>query len=283
MTPEIARLADLHGRYDAILCDVWGVLHNGVAPWSEACQALQKARQAGLTVVLITNSPRRREQVTHQLDAIGVPRESYDRIVTSGDVTRKLIAEGPRSIFFLGLDRDLTLLDDLDVELADKASAEAIVCTGPYDDETDRAEDYRKMFQPWVERGLPFICANPDLIVERGDRLVICAGALAAVYADLGGETRISGKPFRAMYDAALEHVAELRGGSVDAARVLAIGDGMPTDVKGAIDYGLDLLYVAGGIHARDYTENGRIDAVALAGFLEKAGVAPRGWMPRLA
>jgi HAD superfamily hydrolase (TIGR01459 family) len=282
MTPEIARLADLQGSYDAILCDVWGVLHNGVTPWPEACRALQEAREAGLTVVLITNSPRRREQVTGQLDTIGVPRESYDCIVTSGDVTRKLIAEGPRKVFFLGLDRDLTLLEGLDVELADKASAEAIVCTGPYDDENDQPEDYREMFQPWVERGLPFICANPDLVVERGERLVICAGALAAVYADLGGKTRISGKPFRAMYDTALEYVTEARD-KVDQNRVLAIGDGMPTDVKGAADYGLDLLYVAAGIHARDYTVDGRIDPAALDGFLKDAGVAPCGWMPRLA
>lgn len=282
MTKEITALADLHGRYDAVLCDVWGVLHNGVAAWSDACRALIAAREAGLTVVLITNSPRPHGQVIPQLDGIGVPREAYDEIVTSGDVTRKLIAEGPRKVFFVGLDRDLTLLEGLGVEVVSREEAEAIVCTGPYDDENDKPDDYHDMFVPWTERGLPFICANPDLIVERGEKLVLCAGALAAAYDALGGETRIAGKPFPAMYETALEHVRALRG-SAEPVRALAIGDGLPTDVKGALDYGLDLLYVAAGIHARDYTKDRLIDPELLERFLEKNGVAPRYWMPRLA
>ncbi|WP_099865626.1 TIGR01459 family HAD-type hydrolase [Pararhizobium haloflavum] len=282
MASEISRLNDLHANYDALLCDVWGVLHNGVAAWDDACRALQAAREAGLTVVLITNSPRRNREVALQLDGIGVPRSAYDRIVTSGDVTRKLIAAASPRLYFLGLDRDLTLLEGLDVERVDAERAETILCTGPFDDENDKPDDYRTMFAPWVERGVPFICANPDLIVERGDRLVLCAGALAAVYADMGGEVRLTGKPYPAMYDAALEHVADLRG-AADPVRALAIGDGMPTDVKGAEDYGLDLLYVAAGIHARDYASSGRIDPERLDAFLKKEGAAPDYWMPRLA
>lgn len=282
MTKEITALADLHGRYDAVLCDVWGVLHNGVAAWNDACRALIAAREAGMTVVLITNSPRPNQQVVPQLDGLGVPREAYDEIVTSGDVTRKLIAEGPRKVFFLGLDRDLTLLDGLGVEVVPREEAEAIVCTGPYDDENDKPDDYHEMFAPWVERGLPFICANPDLIVERGEKLVICAGALAAAYAALGGETRVAGKPFPAMYDTALEHVRALRA-SAEPVPTLAVGDGLPTDVKGALDYGLDLLYIAAGIHARDYMKDGRIDPDLLERFFDKNAVTPNYWMPRLA
>ncbi|WP_404862738.1 TIGR01459 family HAD-type hydrolase [Georhizobium sp. MAB10] len=281
MVQQIENLASLHQGYDAVLSDVWGVLHNGVVAWPDACEALSRARADGLSVVLITNSPRPHKEVILQLDGIGVPRGAYDRIVTSGDVTRKLIEAGPKKVFFLGLDRDLTLLEGLGVEVVDKDEAQAVVCTGPYDDENDKPDDYRDMFAPWVERDVPFICANPDLIVERGDRLVLCAGALAAVYSEMGGETRITGKPYPAMYDAALAFVSELKP-DVAAPRAIAIGDGLPTDVKGAQDYGLDLLYIANGIHARDYAEAGRIDAVRLASFLEDNSARPHYWMPAL-
>lgn len=283
MTNRIGALAELHSRYDVVLSDVWGVLHNGVTPWQDACHALTQAREAGLGVALITNSPRRRDAVALQLDQIGVPRSAYDRLVTSGDVTRKLISEGPKKVFFLGLDRDLTLFEGLGVELVDRNEADAVVCTGPLDDENDEPEDYRDMFAPLVERGLPFICANPDLVVERGDKLVICAGSLAKVYREMGGETRIAGKPYAAMYDTALAELGELRGAPVDPARAVAIGDGLPTDVHGALNYGLDLLYIAHGIHARDYSRDGAIDEALLDGYLREKDVAPHFWMPRLA
>jgi HAD superfamily hydrolase (TIGR01459 family) len=282
MTHALSRLADIHERYDAVLCDVWGVLHNGVTAWPEASKALSQAREAGLAVVLITNSPRPSSEVAVQMDGIGVPRDSYDRIVSSGDVTRDLIAKGPKKVFFLGLDRDLTLLEGLGVTVVAAEEAEAVVCTGPYDDENDVPEQYRPMFKPWIERGIPFICANPDLVVERGEKLVYCAGALAAVYEEMGGATRVSGKPHRPIYEVALEHASTLRG-SLDEQRVIAVGDGMPTDVKGAEDYGLDLLYIAGGIHLRDYLAGDRIDPDRLAAFLADRGSSPTYWMPRLA
>lgn len=281
MIREITSLDDLHDSYRAVFSDVWGVVHNGMAASGPACAALSRAREARLPVVLITNSPRPFADVVKQMDGLGVPRASYDRIVTSGDVTRRLIAEGPAKVFFLGLERDLTLLDGLDVEAVGKDEAQAVVCTGPYDDENDDPEDYRDMFRPWVEKGLPFICANPDLIVERGDRLVLCAGALARVYREMGGETRISGKPFRAMYDAAFDHLADL-GRPAKKGEVLALGDGLPTDVKGAEDYGLDILYVAGGIHARDYTDNGGISESRMVAYLAENAVDPKYWMPHL-
>lgn len=281
MPHRIQSLSDIAVHYDVILCDVWGVLHNGVAPFADAGKALAAARADGATVVLITNSPRPNESVAVQLDAIGVPREAWDRIVTSGDVTRGLIRQGPPNVFFLGPDRDLNLLDGTEAFPVKEKDAHAIVCTGFFDDESEQPEDYRDMLTHFADRGIPMICANPDLIVERGERLIPCAGAVAAFYEQLGGETRIAGKPHHPIYTEALRQAAELRG-AVDRARVVAVGDGMPTDVRGAINEGLDLLYVSAGIHARDYMSGETTDERALGDFLASHQAEPRWWMPRL-
>jgi HAD superfamily hydrolase (TIGR01450 family) len=282
MAERIGGLADISARYDVILCDVWGVLHNGIDPFPLAGIALSAARENGATVVLVTNSPRPRPGVETQLGAIGVLDTAYDSIVTSGDVTRRLIAEGPRKVFLLGPDRDLPLLEGLNVERVGEAEAEVIVCTGFFDDETETPEDYRDMLTGWQRRNVPFICANPDLVVERGERLIPCAGAMAALYAELGGETRIAGKPHRPIYEAALAEAQSIRG-SFDKARVLAIGDGMPTDVRGALSAGFDLLYISDGIHAGEYAHAGRTDETAMHGYFEREQVSPTWWMPRLA
>ncbi|SMD16645.1 TIGR01459 family HAD-type hydrolase [Rhizobium sp. RU36D] len=282
MAERIAHLTDVSKSYDVILCDVWGVMHNGIDAFPQASEALTAARAAGSTVVFITNSPRPSPGVIVQLRAIGVADSSYDRIVTSGDVTRALIAEGPRKIFFLGPDRDLSLLDGIDVQTVAAGEADAIVCTGFFDDETEMPEDYHDMLVAFQRRSVPLICANPDLIVERGHRMIPCAGAVAAYYEQLGGETRIAGKPHAPIYVAGLAAAAEVRGGPVDKTRVLAIGDGMPTDVRGAIDAGLDLLYISGGIHAGEYTVNGKPDEAILHAWLKREGAAPKFWMPRL-
>ncbi len=283
MAERITRFEEITPNYDVVLCDVWGVLHNGIDAFAEASEALVAARKAGASVVLITNSPRPRPGVISQLRLIGVPDEAYDRIVTSGDVTRKLIAEGPKKVFLLGPERDSPLLDGLDIERADRETADSVVCTGFFDDETETPGDYRDMLTAFISRGVPMICANPDLVVERGSRLIPCAGAVAALYAELGGETRIAGKPHAPIYEAALAQAADLRGGPVDTSRVVAIGDGMVTDVRGALDHGLDLLYISGGIHAADYAENGRVNEVLLSAFLTKHNAHARYWMPRLA
>lgn len=283
MPEHISSLNDVSDRYDVILCDVWGVLHNGVDAFSSASEALTEARGKGLSVVLITNSPRPSPGVISQLRTIGVADTAYDRIVTSGDVTRKLIAEGPSKVFFLGPDRDLSLLDGLHVAPVAAEAAEAIVCTGFFDDETEVPEDYHDMLTAFSARGLPLICANPDLIVERGARMIPCAGAVAAYYEQLGGTTRIAGKPHRPIYEAALAAAREQRGADFPVSRVLAIGDGLPTDVRGALDAGLDLLYVSGGIHAGEYTVNGRTDEAILKAYLARERVAPTWWMQRLA
>jgi len=281
MAERIGSLHDIVSHYDVVLCDVWGVLHNGVSAFDDASNALLQARKSGLTVVLITNSPRPNKGVTLQLHALGVLPDAYDRIVTSGDVTRKLIAEGPKKIFFLGAERDKPLLEGLDVTCVGEEDAEIIVCSGFFDDEVETPEDYRELLVPFAARDIAMICANPDLIVERGHRLIPCAGALAALFEELGGKTRIAGKPYKPIYTAALAE-AEAHRGTIDRARVLAIGDGMPTDVKGAISEGLELLYISAGIHAGDYMAGNTTNETALGDFLESHQARPRWWMPRL-
>jgi HAD superfamily hydrolase (TIGR01450 family) len=168
----IDTLDTLAGRYGMILSDVWGVVHNGVRSSPEACAALARARSRGLAVVLITNAPRPHGDVEAQLRSLAVPPDTYDALVTSGDVTRDLIAAGPRRIFHIGSERELTIYEGLDVEFVDEFEADAVVCTGLFDDETETPEDYAEMLRRFRSRDLPFICANPDIVVERGDALV---------------------------------------------------------------------------------------------------------------
>jgi HAD superfamily hydrolase (TIGR01450 family) len=281
MGKRIDSFREISKGYDVVLCDVWGVVHNGVSAYPEAATALEAARDAGLSVVLITNSPRPSQSVVDQLRTIGVPDATYDRIVTSGDVTRDLIAAGPKKVFLLGPDRDMTLFEGLGTERVGEENAEVIVCTGFFDDETETPDDYLEMLTAFAARNVPLICANPDLVVERGHRMIPCAGAVAALYNRLGGETSVAGKPHKPIYDAAIASARKLHGEfSLD--RVIAIGDGMPTDVRGALDYGLDLLYISHGIHAREYVVDGNIDEKALSAFLEREQASPRWWMPRL-
>ncbi|OQP85986.1 HAD family hydrolase [Rhizobium rhizosphaerae] len=282
MISRISEFRDITARYDIALCDVWGVLHNGVAAFPGAGEALAAARARGMTVVLITNSPRPSPGVIAQIRGLGVPDEAYDRIVTSGDVTRALIAAGPKKIYFIGSDRDLPLIEGLNVQMVSCEEADAIVCAGFFDDESETPEDYRATLKTAAARKLPLICANPDLVVERGHRLIPCAGAIAKLYGELGGETRIAGKPHKPIYRAALTEAKAVRG-SVDFSRVLTIGDGMPTDVRGAIDSGLDLLYISAGIHAKDYMTGEKTDESKLKAFLKAEGASPKWWMPRLA
>ncbi|TNM65981.1 TIGR01459 family HAD-type hydrolase [Aliirhizobium smilacinae] len=282
MAKRIQNLNEVIGGYDVVLSDVWGVVHNGVAAFQHSCAALAAARKAGATVVLITNSPRPAPGVIEQLKVLGVEDGTYDRIVTSGDVTRHLIAEGPKKVFLLGPERDMPLFDGLDVEVVSADEAEAIVCTGFFDDEKEVPEDYTEMLTAFVKRDVPFICANPDLVVERGHRIIPCAGAVAAYYEQLGGKTRIAGKPHFPIYEASLVAAREARG-DFDKAKVLAIGDGMPTDVRGALSQGLDLLYISAGIHVAEYTVNGETDEAILQAWLKSENAAPKFWMPRLA
>lgn len=278
----IGSLDELSPDYPVIFSDIWGVLHNGEASFPDAASALMRARERGSAVVLITNAPRPKVSIVAQLASLGVPPESWDRIVTSGDVTRDLIAHGPRRVFHLGPERDLNLYDGLDVEIVEELEADTVCCTGYFEDETETPADYADMLKRFRSRNLPFICANPDIVVERGDRLIWCAGALARDYGLLGGRTLIAGKPFRPIYDVAMREAAEVLDRDVLVSDVLAIGDGMLTDVKGAVDYGFDLLYVSGGIHARDYGDAELADPARLAAFLNEHGRRPVGVIHRL-
>ncbi|WP_173932509.1 TIGR01459 family HAD-type hydrolase [Chelativorans sp. Marseille-P2723] len=258
--------------YEVILCDVWGVVHNGISAFPAAVKALQRMREKGKAVVLITNAPRLRDAVEEQLQRLGVPQDSYHRVVTSGDVTQELVREGPRRLFHIGPERDLSFFDGLDVELVEEFEADGVVCTGLEDDETETPEDYADLLRRLRARNLPFICANPDIVVERGDKLIFCAGALAREYSLLGGRTLIAGKPHRPIYDAALASAEEVLGRPVAQEKVLAIGDGILTDVKGAAALGIDVLYVTEGVHASEYRANGRLDPERLSDFLAKHG-----------
>ncbi|WP_265516625.1 TIGR01459 family HAD-type hydrolase [Nitratireductor luteus] len=268
--------------YSAILCDVWGVVHNGVSAFPQASAALARMRQAGKAVVLITNAPRPHGLVEEQLRLLGVPDEAWDAVVTSGDVTRELISNAPRRLFHIGPDRDMTLYDGLDIELVEEFEAAGVVCTGLVDDEIETPEDYAELLQRLRARNLPFICANPDIVVERGDKLVFCAGALARDYGLLGGRTEIAGKPHRPIYEAALAAAGRALGRQIGIADALAVGDGVLTDVKGGVNMGIDVLFVTAGIHAVEYRHNDAPDRQMMNAFLEKHGLMPVAAIERL-
>jgi HAD superfamily hydrolase (TIGR01459 family) len=247
-----AGLSALTDRYDVVLCDVWGVIHNGVRNFPEACEALERFNADHGPVVLISNAPRPSNDVLPQLDGLKVQREAWSAFVTSGDATRSLLAvRAPGKVWKIGPERDEPLYAGLGLglEAAGCEDADFICCTGLFDDETETAKDYRDRLQVAADRGLVFICANPDRVVQRGDKLIFCAGALADLYEELGGEVVMAGKPFAAIYDLALAEAERLRGRPVDRDRVLCIGDGIITDVLGAENQKLACLFVAKGIH----------------------------------
>ena len=284
LPPFIAHFATLAGDYDVALCDVWGVVHNGVVAAPEACDALTRFRERGGTVVLITNAPRPGERVARTiLDRLGVPSAAYDGIISSGDVTRALIAAraGAR-VFHIGPERDLPLFDGLDSPMAPLERADYVVCSGLLDDTVETPRDYEELVARMHARALPMICANPDVVVERGDQLVYCAGAIADLYAAAGGDVIYAGKPYRPIYEQALGLAEAARGQRVQQHRLLAIGDSVRTDLKGAAEFGIDALFVTAGIHAEELGDRSDPDAATLSGIFAAAGVAPKAVMHRL-
>ena len=280
----IDHIASLASGYDVVLSDVWGVIHNGVAAFPEACDALSQFRAAGGAVVLITNAPRPSDVVIRMLDRLAVPRSSYDAIMSSGDVTRGVIAErAGQSVLHVGPERDHSIFDGLGVSFAPVETADYVVCSGLFDDERETPDDYRTLLEAVMARKLFMVCANPDIVVERGDRLVYCAGAIADLYANMGGEVLYAGKPHRPIYDAALAKAAARLNKDTPRGRVLAIGDSVRTDLKGAQAYGIDCLFVTAGIHAEEVGGRDNPDTTALGEIFAAAGAAPKAVTRRLA
>jgi HAD superfamily hydrolase (TIGR01459 family) len=274
------RLSDLVDGVEVILSDIWGVVHNGLESFPEACAALHTYRQRGGTVILITNAPRPADSVQRQLRKLGVADETYDAIVSSGDLTRNFVADHPgKKIFWIGPDRDSSIHRGLDAVMAPLEQADYIICTGLFDDETESAEDYRAMMLQAREHKLPLICANPDIVVERGDRLIYCAGAIAELYRELGGEAIFYGKPHRPIYERAMALAVERRGRPTSLDRVLAIGDSVRTDLTGALGFGIDCLFLTRGIHSEEFEG---IDQLDPASVKELFGHPPRALMREL-
>jgi HAD superfamily hydrolase (TIGR01459 family) len=285
LTLPIVGLARIAPLYDVLLCDIWGVIHDGLAWFPGPCAALTVWRRECGPVILISNSPRPAVEVAAQLDGIGVPRTAWSAIVTSGDATRVLLAaRAPGPAYRIGPDRDDPLYAGLGLAFSDLTDAVFIACTGPNDDETETPEDYRAILTLAAERGLDMICANPDLVVQRGDRLIYCGGALAALYETLGGRAILAGKPHDPIYAMALGQAERSFEAPLERRRILAIGDGLATDIGGAAAQGLDALFIATGIHgAAALTAEGLLDEVALSAMLRAAGQDPTFAMAELA
>lgn len=282
MTQIISSLAEVSERYDAVFCDLWGCLHNGIAPFPEAVAALQAFRAQGGTVVMLTNAPRARGEVAGQLDGMGVPRDAWDTIATSGDSARAAMFRGVvgEGVYFIGEERDLTFFepiqivsDPVEITRVPLTDAEGIVCTGPFDAHADPAEN-RADFLYAKQKGLKLLCANPDIVVDRGDTREWCAGALAKLYTEMGGESLYFGKPHPPVYDLARARLTELGKPAADA-RILAIGDGLHTDVQGAIGEDIDSLFVTGGLAAAETRTQTDPDPEALETVLSAAALSP--------
>ena len=255
---HISGLGEIAEKYDTILCDVWGVIHNGRKAFEPACEALVRFREGGGTVVLITNAPVPKQQVISYFRPMGVPDAVFDDCVSSGDATRdELSRRRDEKIWRLGVDsgweRDKFLYEGLDLDFASPEDAETVLCVGLEDEKKDDPEAYREELKLGAKRGLPMICANPDIKVRVGDRLIWCAGALAAIYVEEGGKVIYPGKPHEPIYRLSLARAAEIRGKAPQS--VLCIGDSPATDMRGAADQGFDALYVGTGLaeHGNDF------------------------------
>ncbi len=283
LPPLLPHFSALAGDYDVLLCDVWGVVHNGLAAFPHACDALMRARARGATVVFITNAPRPNEAVARQIERFHVPRETYDAIVSSGDVTRAVIGQrAGQSLFHMGPERDRSIFTGLDVQFAPLESADYVICSGLDNDEVETPEAYRSRLETMLARKLFMVCGNPDVVVERGPRLVYCAGAIADLYATMGGEVLYAGKPYRPIYEMALAKAEAASGRNVLLKRVLAIGDSVRTDLAGARAIGVDFLFVTSGIHAEELGGRERPDSNALSSVFTAAGEMPKAMMRQL-
>ncbi len=288
----VSGLSELSPFYDVVLCDVWGVLHNGMALHPAAADALQRFRAKGGKVILVSNAPVPAGAVRYRLDRLKVPRNAYDAIVTSGDIIASMIAaRGTSPLFNIGpvydrsLYREVRKIGGKAPRLAKLKDAAYVVCTGLFDPDRETPEDYDPMLALMLERRLDFLCANPDLVVHVGPALIYCAGAIAERYEAIGGKVIQGGKPYAPIYARALGMAEALLGQPALRSRVLAIGDAMRTDVKGAIEQSLDSLFIVAGIHQDQILTTGiegSFDAASFADFIQTAGFAPTAVSLRL-
>ncbi len=277
--PQIIRsLSDVAARYDTLLCDLWGCLHNGKAPYPAAVAALQAFRAGGGTVALLTNAPRPSMFVIEQLDRMGVPRDAWDLVVSSGDAAQIAMLRGTvgQNVYHIGPAKDEGFFASLPENMPERLEitrvpleeSEGIVCTGPFDEVREKPEDYKATFLYAKAKGLKLLCANPDIVVDMGETRIYCAGALARHYETMGGTSLYFGKPFPPIYALTRQRLAAA-GRKTDAATMLAVGDGIFTDVQGGLGEGIDTLFVTGGLEAArfgDDTENP--DPAMLDGWL---------------
>ncbi|CAO4141945.1 HAD family hydrolase [Methylorubrum thiocyanatum] len=287
--PTLRHFAEVAERYDLILCDVWGVLHDGTRGHAAAGEALIRFRALPgprpRRVILVSNAPRPWQGVQKILDGYGVKREAYDAILTSGDLTRRLIAEHPgERVYHLGPERDAPVFDGLDLTLVPAAEAQRIVCTGLFDDHTETAEDYREALADFRARAVPMICANPDLVVERDKKLIPCAGLIAQAYEAIGGAVVYAGKPYRPVYETALAMAGELdRMAAPEVSRTVAVGDAIRTDIAGASGFGIPSVLVARGIHAEELGVTAEHHSLGdIADWLARQEVRPDAVIERL-
>jgi len=270
----IRGLSELAGRYDVLLCDIWGVIHNGHHSFPAACEALVRFQAEVGPVVLISNAARPHPPIATQLDALGVPRAAWSRLITSGDATRALLAErAPGTVWAIGSERHAVLYEGLDLAMGRPDDADFICVTGLYDEAHDQPGDYRDRLAVGVSRGLELVCANPDLVVRQGERLIPCAGAVAALYESLGGKVVMAGKPHAPIYEMALAAAQAELGRPIDAGRVLCVGDGLPTDVRGANARNLDILFVANGIHGGETVGPEGLNPLVINDLLRQEGL----------
>lgn len=286
MTCQIIQsLAEISPYYDAIFCDLWGCYHNGIETYPAAIAACQAFRSAGGKVILLTNAPRPAASVKAMLDRMGAPEDSYDAIVSSGAACQAALTSGRHGARFhyVGPERDLHMLTDVGLSNTSLAEADAILLTGLRDDRTETPDDYAGDIAAWRAAGLVVLCANPDIIVDRGEMRLWCAGAIAQKYEEAGGEVLWFGKPHAPVYDRCHEVLAEIAGGRVPKERILAIGDGILTDVPGGIRAGLDTIFVTGGLSAADFGPDVESPQKApLEAFLAETGLTPRYAIGRL-
>lgn len=293
MTHIIEHIAEVSDDYDVLFCDLWGCVHDGVRAFPAAVEALKTWRAEGRRVMILTNSPRPRPSVRRQLGRLGVPPECYDDITTSGDAAQTAMIEGAvgRKVWHIGAKEHSSFFTEMAkdtaaeaallpaIELVPAEAAEGIVCTGPFFEMTETPADYVERFKPLVERGVKLLCANPDIVVDQGEQRIYCAGALAELYEDMGGTSLYFGKPHAPIYDLARRRLHQI---GIAAGRIAGIGDGPATDVRGALENGIDAIFVSGGLAAWETRTEEQPEPEALAAYLREKGLDPQFTIGRL-